>query len=52
MPTFNIHYAVGVDGISMLLVMLTTLLSPICILASWKSIDTKVKAFMIPDPSS
>ena len=35
MPTFNIHYAVGVDGISMLLVMLTTLLSPICILASW-----------------
>ena len=47
MPTFNIHYAVGVDGISMLLVMLTTLLSPICILGSWKSIDTKVKAFMI-----
>ena len=46
MPTFNIHYAVGVDGISMLLVLLTTLLSPICELASWKSIDSKVKAYM------
>ena len=46
MPTFNIHYAVGVDGISVLLVLLTTLLAPICVLASWKSIDTKVKAFM------
>ena len=47
MPTFNIQYAVGVDGISVLLVLLTTLLSPICVLASWKSIDTKVKGFMI-----
>ena len=46
MPTFNIHYAVGVDGISVLLVLLTTLLAPICVLASWKSIDNKVKAFM------
>ena len=46
MPTFNIQYAVGVDGISMLLLLLTTLLSPICVLASWKSIDTKVKAYM------
>jgi NADH-quinone oxidoreductase subunit M len=46
MPTFNIHYAVGVDGISMLLLLLTTLLSPICVLASWKSIDTKVKSYL------
>ena len=46
MPTFNIQYAVGVDGISILLVLLTTLLSPLCILASWKAIDTKVRAFM------
>jgi NADH-quinone oxidoreductase subunit M len=46
MPTFNIHYAVGVDGISLLLVVLTALLSPICILCSWTSIDTHVKAFM------
>ena len=46
MPTFNIQYAVGMDGISMVLVLLTTLLTPICVLASWKSIDSKVKAFL------
>jgi NADH-quinone oxidoreductase subunit M len=46
MPTFNIQYAVGVDGISVLLVVLTALLSPICVLCSWKSIDTHLKAFM------
>jgi len=46
MPTFNIKYAVGVDGISILLVLLTTLLSPLCILCSWSSITTHVRAFM------
>jgi NADH-quinone oxidoreductase subunit M len=46
MPTFNIQYAVGVDGISVLLVVLTALLSPLCVLASWRSIDTHVKSFM------
>ena len=35
MPTFNIQYAVGVDGISILLVILTALLGPLCILFSW-----------------
>jgi NADH-quinone oxidoreductase subunit M len=47
MPTFNIHYAVGVDGISILLVFLTTLLCPLCILCSWNSITTRVRAFMM-----
>ena len=46
MPTFNIQYAVGVDGISVLLVVLTALLSPLCVLSSWRSIDHHVKAFM------
>jgi NADH-quinone oxidoreductase subunit M len=46
MPTFNIQYAVGVDGISVLLVLLTTLLSPLCVLCSWNAIDTGVRAFM------
>ena len=41
MPTFNIQYAVGVDGISLLLVLLTTILSPLCVLCSWKSIHTE-----------
>lgn len=47
MPTFNIQYAVGVDGISILLVLLTTLLAPLCVLCSWSSIATHVRAFMI-----
>ena len=46
MPTFNIQYAVGVDGISILLVLLTALLSPLCVLCSWNAIDTRVRAFM------
>ena len=47
MPTFNIYYAVGVDGISILLVLLTTLLSPLCVLCSWTSIRSHVRAFMM-----
>ncbi|WP_447970225.1 complex I subunit 4 family protein [Nitrospira sp. M1] len=46
MPTFNIQYAVGVDGISILLVLLTTLLCPLCVLCSWNAITTRVRAFM------
>ena len=47
MPNFNIEYAVGIDGISLVLVLLTTLLGPLCVLASWTSIESKLKAFMI-----
>ena len=47
MENFNIQYAVGVDGISLVLVLLTTLLGPLCVLASWTSITSKVKAYMI-----
>ena len=47
MPTFNIAYHLGVDGISMLFVLLTTLLTPICVLASWESITERVKEYMI-----
>lgn len=46
-PAFDIQYAVGVDGISLLLVLLTTLLSPICVLCSWEAIENKVKEFMM-----
>jgi NADH-quinone oxidoreductase subunit M len=42
-----ITYHVGVDGISMLFVILTTFLMPICILASWQAIETRVKEYMI-----
>src|SRR3990172_11656463 len=46
-PAWNVNYTVGVDGISVLLVLLTTLLSFICVISSWKAIQTKVKEYMI-----
>lgn len=45
-PAFNIHYHMGVDGISVLFVMLTALLTPLCILVSWKAIQRNVKGYM------
>jgi NADH-quinone oxidoreductase subunit M len=46
-PNPPIHYHLGVDGISLFLVLLTTFLTPIAILASWKSIETRVAGFFI-----
>ena len=46
-PALKINYAVGVDGISLLLVLLTTLIMPLCVLASWRYIQNRVKEFMI-----
>src|SRR5213079_3012218 len=46
-PTPNIHYHMGVDGISMWLLVLTTFLTPLCVLISWKSIHERVKEFFI-----
>ena len=46
-PQPPIHYHLGIDGLSLFLVLLTTLLTPISILASWKSIDQRVKGFFI-----
>ncbi|MGZ8325126.1 MAG: NADH-quinone oxidoreductase subunit M [Rhodoplanes sp.] len=43
----TITYNVGVDGISLPFVILTTALMPICILASWKPIERRVKEYMI-----
>jgi len=43
---YNINYHLGIDGISLWLVMLTTFLMPICILCSWKSVKTRVAEFM------
>ncbi|HXZ39386.1 MAG TPA: NADH-quinone oxidoreductase subunit M [Terriglobales bacterium] len=43
----NIHYHMGADGISMWLVVLTTFLTPLCVLISWKSIHERVKEFFI-----
>ncbi|GAA4129986.1 hypothetical protein GCM10023067_47700 [Aminobacter aganoensis] len=43
----GISYHMGVDGISMLFVILTTFLMPLCILASWDSVEKRVKEYMI-----
>jgi NADH-quinone oxidoreductase subunit M len=45
--TPNIHYHMGIDGISLWLVVLTTFLTPLCVLISWKSIHDRVKEFFI-----
>ena len=42
-----IHYHLGLDGISLWLVVLTTFLMPLCVLVSWKSVNDRVKEFFI-----
>ena len=46
-PVFGIQYKLGVDGLSAALVVLTTTLTWICILASWVPIQTRIKEFMV-----
>jgi NADH-quinone oxidoreductase subunit M len=43
----EINYTLGVDGISLLLVLLTTVIAPLCVLASWSYIRTRVREFLI-----
>ncbi len=46
-PQFGITYHMGVDGISMMFVLLATLLTPICVLASWEAIQHRVREYMV-----
>ena len=46
-PAFGISYAVGVDGISLFLLVLTGFLTPIALLSSWESVHKKTRAFCI-----
>lgn len=46
-PTLNLEYALGVDGVSVLLILLTTLVMPLCVLASWTYIRTRLKEFLV-----
>src|ERR671912_717721 len=46
-PAFGIDYYLGIDGISLLLVVLTGFLTPIALLSSWEGIEKKVKEFSI-----
>jgi len=43
----GIHYHIGIDGISLFLVLLTTFLTPLAILCSWQSIQQNVKGFFV-----
>ena len=46
-PSLKIDYHLGVDGISVLLILLTTLITPICVACSWTYISKRVKEFMV-----
>ncbi len=46
-PSLGVQYHVGIDGITLLLILLTTLLSMIAILSTWTAVTTRVKEFMI-----
>jgi len=47
LPEFGVGYRMGIDGISVLFVLLSTALTPICILASWDSVTTRVREYML-----
>jgi NADH-quinone oxidoreductase subunit M len=47
LPLFHVGYRMGVDGISVLFVLLSTALVPICIIASWESVHSRVREYMI-----
>jgi NADH-quinone oxidoreductase subunit M len=47
LPDYGVGYRMGVDGISALFVLLATLLTPLCVLASWDSIRVRVREYMM-----
>jgi NADH-quinone oxidoreductase subunit M len=47
LPEYGVGYRMGVDGISVLFVLLSTALVPICILSAWEAIHTRVREFML-----
>ncbi len=47
LPEFGVGYRMGVDGISVLFILLSTALTPICILASWEAVTTRVREYML-----
>lgn len=47
LAAFNMHFAIGIDGISLFFVLLTTALVPVCLLVSWASVQHLVREFCI-----
>ena len=46
-PIMSINFSLGIDGISLFFLILTTLLIPLCLLASWDSIQTDLKKYFL-----
>ena len=46
-PTLNLNFVLGIDGISLFFVLLTILLIPLCLLVSWKSVKVNLKEFLV-----
>ena len=47
LPALNLNFTLGIDGISIFFLLLTTLLIPLCILTSWNSVSDNLKEFLI-----
>ncbi len=47
MPSFGVSYVLGIDGISLLLVLLTTLLTALALLSAWNAITDRLKEFLV-----
>ena len=46
-PEWGMSYSLGIDGISLLLILLTTFLTVLCVLVSWKAIEARVKEYFV-----
>src|SRR5580698_9430838 len=49
-PQFGVHYAVGIDGIALVLILMTTVLMPVVVLASWNDADGSANPVGAPPP--
>ena len=47
LSSFNIYYSLGIDGISIFFIILTSFLTPICMMIGWNAINYRVKEYMI-----
>ena len=47
LPALNLNFTLGIDGISIFFLLLTTLLIPLCLLTSWNSVSENLKEFLI-----
>ena len=47
LPSLGISYHVGIDGISLFFVVLSAILTPVCVLASWNAVTKRVREYMV-----